>query len=114
MTTGFRLRGLSGLSGVVWERKELVVSSSSEPQRALLCVAVILGLLAQGPWASAEPAITAVAGTLADRATMTVTGAGFGIKDPAAPLVWDDGSSDPPLDTHYDGWLPTSAQQGDE
>lgn len=72
------------------------------------------GAMLASPSASAQPEVTGVAGTAAQGATLTIEGSGFGIKDPAPPLVWDDGSSNPPLDTHYDAWLPTDAQQGDE
>jgi len=62
----------------------------------------------------AQPEVTGVAGECVHGGALTVTGSGFGVKDPAGPLVWDDGASSPPLETYYDETLPTSAQQGDE
>jgi hypothetical protein len=40
--------------------------------------------------ALADPVITSVSGTLTQGATVTIAGSGFGIKDPAPPLIWAD------------------------
>ena len=56
--------------------------------------------------------ITNVFGNLVYGGSLTIMGTGFGIKSPAAPLVWNDGMSNPTLSTYYDGYLPTNAQQG--
>lgn len=39
--------------------------------------------------ATAAPAIQSVSGNFIDNANMTITGSGFGAKNPAQPLVWD-------------------------
>jgi hypothetical protein len=58
----------------------------------------------------AQPNITGVSGgTLEHGGTITITGSGFGIKDPAAPLKWDDfenGTADNDLDN---GWYTYSS-----
>lgn len=40
--------------------------------------------------AFADPVITGVSGTLKHGSTITITGAGFGQKDPAPPIIWAD------------------------
>lgn len=60
----------------------------------------------------AAPNIAGFSGSMIHGGTVTISGAEFGAKSPASPLVWDDGTSSPPLNTHYDAWLPTNAQQG--
>ncbi len=40
--------------------------------------------------AMAQPSVTGVSGNLAHKDTITISGAGFGSKSPAAPLMWDD------------------------
>jgi len=71
-------------------------------------------LLLAVPFVYADPIITGVSSTLAHNGTITISGSGFGIKNPAAPLVWDDCTDNPPLNTYYDCYLPTNAQQGSQ
>lgn len=49
-----------------------------------------LSLWAVAASTAAAPNISAVQGTFGDHQTVTVAGSGFGSKNPAAPLVWDD------------------------
>ena len=60
----------------------------------------------------ADPAIVNISGELSHQTSVVITGQSFGTKNPAHPLLWDDGTSDPPLSTHYDAWLPNNAQEG--
>jgi hypothetical protein len=62
--------------------------------------------------AFAEPVINDVSTDLTHLGIVTISGSDFGTKDPAPPLVWDDGTSNPPLSTYYDETLPSNAQQG--
>jgi len=39
----------------------------------------------------ADPSVTSVSGIVEHGQTITVTGSSFGGKNPAAPLIWDDG-----------------------
>lgn len=50
-------------------------------------VAIVLLLLSYE--CSAAPVITGVSGTVADGATITITGSGFGAKTSGPPLIWD-------------------------
>lgn len=56
---------------------------------AFVATAALLGVAAS---AGAQPAISAVAGSYAQNAAVTITGSGFGTKPVAAPVVWDDSS----------------------
>src|SRR2546427_10547614 len=51
------------------------------------CALILLGVL---PAALAVPSITNVQGTMSRKAIVTMTGAGFGAKSTATPVVWDD------------------------
>lgn len=64
--------------------------------------------------AFAEPDISGVSGNYIHDGSITINGSSFGIKSPAAPLVWDDCTSSPSLSTYYDETLPSNAQQGSE
>lgn len=78
-------------------------------KKLTVILVVVLGI----PYfAEAQPRIDGVSGTLTHGETVVVSGASFGVKNPAAPLVWDDGSDNPPLSSYYDEVLPTQAQQG--
>ena len=59
-----------------------------------------------------QPIIFEVSGIIRHGEAIKIAGANFGNKSPAHPLLWDDGTSNPPLSTYYDVWLPTNAQQG--
>jgi hypothetical protein len=69
----------------------------------ILVLTVLLTTLSQSTFA--EPLVSSVAGTVSHKATLTVTGSGFGSKSPAAPRIWDwcDDSSPDSLDTFYPG-----------
>jgi hypothetical protein len=60
----------------------------------------------------ATPSINIISGELIHNGTINITGTQFGSKTPAAPLLWDNGTSIHPLSNYYDAWLPTDAQQG--
>lgn len=55
--------------------------------------------------ALAEPVVSSIAGPLSHKATITISGSGFGTKSPAPPRVWDwcDDSSPDSLDIFYPG-----------
>jgi hypothetical protein len=57
--------------------------------------------------AVAAPAIQATSGTLDHKATVTITGTGFGTKATAAPVVWDDASGTNLL-SKWDGAWPSN------
>ncbi len=76
--------------------------------KQILLVVVLLTARA----ALAEPIVNAVSGNIVHGSSVTINGTGFGGKSQAAPLVWDDGTSSPPLSTYYDEALPSNAQQG--
>lgn len=56
----------------------------------LAAVFIALSLVAGVARSDQNIAVTNVSGTLANGQTLTITGIGFGIKAPAAPLLWDD------------------------
>ena len=60
--------------------------------RLLTTAAALLGTLVSTPPALATPLVQNVSGTLSHGGTVTITGAGFGSKAKAAPLVWDNAS----------------------
>ncbi len=51
---------------------------------------VLVVLLVGSSLVRAQPAITHVDGVVGHGQTLTISGTGFGQKDPAAPLLWDD------------------------
>jgi hypothetical protein len=57
---------------------------------------------------SAAPAISQVSGTYNHRATVIITGSGFGAKATATPLVWDDASGTNVL-SKWSGYWPDAA-----
>ena len=61
-------------------------------KNSLIKIAAISFLLAIFWSASvyAQPNITGFSGSLSNKGTLTISGSGFGIKSPAAPLKWDD------------------------
>jgi hypothetical protein len=77
---------------------------------AVACLLVCVSHISVG-----APTVSQVAGTFDHRATITISGSGFGTKATAAPLVWDDASgsgigdkwdgawpdNDPPYNTAY-------------
>jgi hypothetical protein len=67
-----------------------------------LCISIVF----------AQPTVSSVNGNVIHNNTLTISGSGFGAKNPAPPLLWDNCISNPPLNTHYDAWLPTNSEQG--
>lgn len=64
-------------------------------KNSVLSFVLIFGLCAP---VAADPVITGVSGALKQEATITITGSGFGQKDPAPPLIWadfEDGTMNP-------------------
>jgi hypothetical protein len=59
-------------------------------------------------WATAAPVVQQVSGKLDNKATVTVTGSGFGTKATAAPALWDDGSGTS-LSQKWDMTVPNQA-----
>jgi hypothetical protein len=55
----------------------------------LFILVIKLNLLV-GSQALAQPEITGTSGNLIYKSTLTITGIGFGIKEPASPISWDD------------------------
>jgi len=60
------------------------------------------------------PSVSSTSGPWIHGNNVTVTGSGFGTKNPAAPIVWDDCTNNPPLNTYYDEFLPANAEQGSQ
>jgi hypothetical protein len=60
--------------------------------KRLACKAAGILLICIAGIAAAAPAVHGVSGTLSHKGTVTVSGAGFGAKAAAAPVVWDDAS----------------------
>jgi hypothetical protein len=75
----------------------------------ILCTAFLLAL---SGLVSAEPSVDSVAGALEHGQAATITGSGFGAKNPAAPLVWDDCEGITPTD-RWDEALPDQAPDSD-
>jgi hypothetical protein len=73
---------------------------------------ITVGLLIISKTSFAQPVILDVSGDFKHDGTIVISGDQFGLKESAAPLLWDNGSSNPPLTTYYDAWLPNNAQQG--
>jgi hypothetical protein len=61
-------------------------------QKQFACQAAAWLLMCLATVASGAPAIQSVAGTFSHKATVTVSGSGFGSKAAAAPVIWDDAS----------------------
>ena len=72
--------------------------------RLLATAAALLGTLVSMPPALATPLVQNVSGTLSHGGTVTITGAGFGSKSKAAPLVWDNASGNAISDKWTGGW----------
>jgi len=72
--------------------------------RLLTTAAALLGTLVSTPPALATPLVQNVSGTLSHGGTVTITGAGFGSKSKAAPLVWDNASGNSINDKWTGGW----------
>ena len=67
---------------------------------------MVCGLCAVAVPAAAQPTVSGVNGTVANNQTITITGAAFGTKAAAAPLIWEDfsdGALDPNLVNHGPG-----------
>lgn len=60
-------------------------------------------------FASAAPSVSGTSGTITHGGNITIAGSGFGVKSPAAPLVWDDASGTNFLDKWSGGWPTTAA-----
>ena len=72
--------------------------------RLLTTAVALLGTLVSTPPALATPLVQNVSGTLSHGGTVTITGAGFGSKSKAAPLVWDNASGNSINDKWTGGW----------
>jgi hypothetical protein len=77
-----------------------------------VCIVAVIFTLFIASSTFGAPSISGVSGRCIHSQGITIDGAGFGIKEPASPLVWDDGMSSPDLNVYYDEVLPTNAQQG--
>lgn len=75
---------------------------------------VLLGIAIVTQSANGEPSIESHAGPWRHLGEVAIRGSSFGVKQPAPPLLWDDGMSAPALESHYDHWLPKSSVMGDE
>ncbi len=83
-TTSYWDTGLSASMPYAYRIAAYDAAGNVSPQ----CTAVNVTTLA-----TARPVISAVSGTVADNQTITITGANFGAKSPAAPILWADFSS---------------------
>lgn len=69
-----------------------------------LCIA----FLGMRSIALAAPSISGTSGTWTHNGTVTMSGAGFGTKSPAAPLIWDNASGSS-LTEKWDGYWPSGS-----
>lgn len=69
------------------------------PWQGVICLLVFL----TGS-AAAAPAIQSASGAFSHKSAVTITGSGFGTKDIAAPIVWDDASGNNILDKWDGAW----------
>src|ERR671911_419028 len=67
-------------------------------------IRVSMVLVACAATASAQSVISGASGQWSHKATVTVTGSGFGLKSHAAPVVWDDASTGNILDKWDGAW----------
>jgi len=70
---------------------------------------IIFGFLFFTKISSAAPNISSVSGTWSHNSQITISGSGFGIKNPAAPKVWDSGNHNDSLNARYSEALPFSS-----
>ncbi len=63
---------------------------------------------------SNQPYISSVSGNFFHGNSIVIGGSQFDSKNPATPLVWDDGSTNTSISTYYDYVLPENADQGSE
>ena len=73
---------------------------------------IIVSLLVISKTVSAQPVILDVSGDPIHGGAIVISGDQFGLKEPAAPVLWDDGASNQSLANNYDGYKPKNAQQG--
>lgn len=78
--------------------------------RSLLVGSKACVLLLMAGQAMAAPTVQGVGGKLDHKATITITGTGFGTKPVAAPVVWDDVSGTDML-AKWDGYWPNKTSQ---
>lgn len=75
--------------------------------RVLVTVLGLMFTFVTQSWAA--PQISSVSGSLQHRATLTISGTGFGTKSPAAPLLWDDGEHGQPVSARWGQWAPSAS-----
>ena len=63
---------------------------ATSPLSVNASAAAMLLIVFAAPSAFAAPTITSLSGTVTNGSTITVTGTGFGTKNPAKPLIWAD------------------------
>jgi hypothetical protein len=64
----------------------------TQKNRSKIAVAGVVSAMLISQMAGAAPAVQQVSGTFNHKASVTITGSGFGSKSQAAPVVWDDAS----------------------
>jgi hypothetical protein len=72
-----------------------------------LAIRTLVVVIALCTAAEAQPVITTTSGSWLHKATVTVTGSGFGSKSTAGPIVWDDASGTDILEK-WDGAWPSN------
>jgi hypothetical protein len=73
---------------------------------------LIIAILFYASMVMAQPDISSITGAVIHGQSITIAGGSFGLKSPAAPVLWDDCSTDLALSDKYDGYKPKTAQQG--
>jgi hypothetical protein len=68
-----------------------------------ILAALLLTMVLGAGTARSQPDVSNLVGVVEDQQTVTITGSGFGIKSPAAPLKWDDFESGA-IGTNLTGW----------
>src|SRR4051812_32934983 len=80
--------------------------SSTSGRLAFACAVILWSTIA-----AAQPSILANSGQWSQKATVTISGPGFGPKPPGAPAVWDDASG-ADLFAKWDAGWPNCAGNG--
>ncbi|MBK7665066.1 MAG: hypothetical protein IPJ21_16270 [Sterolibacteriaceae bacterium] len=98
----------SSIVEVTHQARHASVSKHVRPKLRFAFVAapslLAVALSAISTTAFAAPSIQATSGTFGHKASVTITGSGFGTKGTAAPVVWDDASGSKITDKWSGAW----------
>ncbi len=90
--------------------QKTIISQDSHKFRSIRIMFFItiffLGFFGQAGGAEGTPIVSSVSGAVSHGQNITISGSGFGVKNPAAPLVWDSGNHSDSLNARYCEALP--------